>query len=113
MIALSPRDRGDLMSRLLLLAVLVPVLLPGRACAWPPRLDAYGDPLPAGAVARFGTIRWRHDAIIRSVQSSPDGKTLYTDSEDRTVRAWDALTGREQARFPTLAGCWKIRISAD
>ncbi len=101
------------MIRLLFLAVIVSVLVPGRACAWPARLDAFGDPLPTGAVARFGTIRWRHDAVIRSVHYSPDGKTLYTDGEDNTVRAWDALTGVENTRFPGLVGGSKLQLSAD
>ncbi len=101
------------MIRLLVFTIILPLLVPGRACAWPPRLDAFGDLIPAGAVARFGTIRWRHDAVIRSVLYSPDGKTLYTDSEDNTVRAWDALTGVEKTRFPGLAGCSKVQLSAD
>src|SRR5438067_2396834 len=113
MIALSLCDGGVAMARPLLLAVLIAVLAPGRVCAWPPRLDAYGDPLPAGAVARFGTIRWRHDSVIRAVLYSPDGKTLFTNAEDSTVRAWDALTGREQTRFEGLAACWKLQHSAD
>src|SRR5450432_578412 len=111
MIVLSFCDRGVTMIRLLVFTIILPLLVPGVTCAWPPRLDAFGDPLPAGAVARFGTIRWRHDAVIRSVHYSPDGKTLYTDSEDNTVRAWDALTGREKTRFPGLAGCSKVQLS--
>src|SRR5262249_45343359 len=69
--------------------------------------------LPAGAVARLGTIRWRPDAVIRAVTFSPDGKTIYSNAEDSTVRGWDALTGIEQHRFVNLAQCWKVQLSSD
>ena len=36
-----------------------------------------------------------HTGRIRSVEFSPDGKTLATGSEDLTARLWDAATGAE------------------
>ena len=39
-----------------------------------PRLDAHGDPLPPGAVARIGTLRWRYLGSVRRVVPSPTGK---------------------------------------
>ncbi len=41
-----------------------------------PRVDRYGDPLPRGAVARLGTLRFRAPNEIDAVALSPDGRRL-------------------------------------
>jgi WD40 repeat protein len=64
----------------------------------PPHTDLYGDPLPDGAVARFGTTRWKHPGGVSDLVYSPDGKTLVS-TGDRTVRLWEAATGKELRRF--------------
>src|SRR5438105_4913141 len=38
------------------------------------RVDAYGDPLPHGAVGRLGALRWRHEGEATSMAFAPDGK---------------------------------------
>jgi WD40 repeat protein len=61
----------------------------------PGPVDRAGDPLPAGALARLGTTRFRHGSSIRQVAYTLDGKTLATLGEDGVVRLWEAATGAE------------------
>jgi WD40 repeat protein len=65
----------------------------------PATADLHGDPLPAGALARLGTTRWRHGANITFIAYGADGKTLFTAGQDNTVRLWDLATGKEIRRF--------------
>lgn len=57
------------------------------------RNDAYGDPLPPGAVARIGTVRLRNTGEISRVALSPDGKLLVTAANYGPLKVWDAATG--------------------
>ena len=57
------------------------------------RVDLYGDPLPPGAVARLGTVRFRH-GNGSSVAFAPDGKSILSCGGDRIIRTWDAASGR-------------------
>jgi RNA polymerase sigma factor (sigma-70 family) len=59
-----------------------------------PRVDLYGDSLPAGAVARLGTMRFRQDDI-EAMGLSPDGRVLITKSCHRgSICAWEAGSGK-------------------
>jgi WD40 repeat protein len=76
-------------------AVLVVAML--GACplvaAPPAAVDLLGDPLPAGAVARLGTLRQR-SYYTYDVRFSPGGKTIQTISGHRNLWCeWDAATG--------------------
>jgi WD40 repeat protein len=66
----------------------------GRAGEKPARKDLYGDPLPAGAIARLGTSRLQHDGKVNALAYSPDGKWLASAGADAVIRLWDAETGK-------------------
>ena len=67
------------------------------------RTDALGDPLPPGALARFGTLRWRH--ILRdgngfaTVSLSPDGQ-MAASVGDVGLRLWETGTGKPLTWLP-------------
>jgi WD40 repeat protein len=56
--------------------------------------DRFGDPLPAGAVRRFGTLRFRHDEIVE-LAFTPDRKHLIAGTGRNPLAVFDATTGRK------------------
>ena len=69
------------------------------------QVDSLGDLLPDGAVARLGTLRFKHDpaaaTAIGTAVFSPDGKMLATTaSGEGRVLLWEAATGK------ALPGPW-------
>jgi RNA polymerase sigma factor (sigma-70 family) len=69
-----------------------------------PRLDRHGDPLPAGAIARFGTIRLRHAGTVNCVAFAPGGNLLASGGDDEAIRCWDTRTGELVRTFRGLDG---------
>src|SRR5262245_29080753 len=65
-----------------------------------PLTDALGDPLPPGAIARLGTLRFKHtpalDPTIDVAMFSPDGARIVSLVYGAaSIRLWDAGTGKE------------------
>jgi WD40 repeat protein len=85
-------------------AVSALVLVCGVAHAEEPRVDKYGDPLPAAAIARLGTVRFRHGEGASFVAFLPGGKEVLSVGRDEYARIWDAGTGKEVRQFPLSAG---------
>ncbi len=79
-----------------ILVVLLSLGLP--ALGAPPvgvRVDSLGDPLPEGAIARFGTTRFWCPTPLEQLRFSPDGKQLVgVSSSAGTVRRWESGSGR-------------------
>jgi RNA polymerase sigma factor (sigma-70 family) len=77
---------------------------PGPASDVQAPTDRFGDPLPPGAVARIGTVRFRHTGDIGQIAFSADGKVLAAADSSDAVYLWDAATGRELRRFEQATG---------
>src|SRR4051812_48625804 len=97
------------MARTVLPAVLFAFLALPSAVLSQQGVDALGDPLPEGAIARVGTTRMRHFSLpdklcfgIGWIAWSPDGNTIATTSfaSGRVgvqARLWEASTGKPLA----------------
>jgi WD40 repeat protein len=106
---------------LMLLASFLAVPLP--AAPSPPAIkqgrstDALGDPLPAHALLRVGTVRFRHGCAVTNVFVAPDGKTVLSAGLDNTLRVWDLETGKELGHWqPSDSNFWissGVAISPD
>jgi WD40 repeat protein len=90
------------------------LLLESTAFADPPaaKVDRYGDPLPPGAIARLGTLRFRRTDAgdLRWVQFLPGDKEIFA-AYKRGASFWDATTGREKRRLEH-EGTW-LALSSD
>jgi RNA polymerase sigma factor (sigma-70 family) len=68
------------------------------------RTDVLGDPLPPGAVARLGTLRFQSGMWPTHIAATPDGKKLvsfgYNVGGSQHLTVWDATTGRVLRHVP-------------
>ena len=88
-------------------SVLCIVLLVGASVglAAEPRTDRLGDPLPEGAVARLGTLRFRHGLQqVWTLAQSADGKLLATGGDAGRIRVWETASGRPVLSLTHLTG---------
>jgi WD40 repeat protein len=89
-----------------------------RPAAAEGKTDRFGDPLPEGALARMGTLRWRHGAPVSFVGYTAHGKQLLTACTDGFFRVWDVASGKELRRFgngsrgPAVGGAAAVAVRA-
>ncbi len=69
------------------------------------RLDRHGDPLPEGAIARLGSLRFHVPDQIKTLAFSSKGRTLAVTSH-AGLYLIDARTGQRILRLPTLGRNW-------
>jgi WD40 repeat protein len=79
-------------------ALLVAVVAAGPLHGEEPRVDALGDPLPPGAVARFGSGRFRSPG--HGAHLAPDGKHLLRGLDQWSCSVIETATGKEVRRLP-------------
>src|SRR5262249_26340034 len=88
----------------------------GEAEVRPGAAARQGDPLPPGAVARLGTMRFHHLGAT-FVAFPLDGKRLLSAGDDGAARLWDVATGQEVRRLALAregaAGGVTVSVSAD
>ncbi len=81
--------------------------------------DLNGDPMPAGAIARLGSARWRLANEARRILVSADGKMLAVVNNFSGVELLDSRTGRSIRHSETGFFGWRfdlrmaVALSAD
>src|SRR5688500_17816513 len=90
------------------------LLLAAGAAAGPARTDLHGDPLPAGAVARLGSTRWRAAAVeVEALAVAPDGKTVAAACRWSGVTLFDAGGKVVRHLRPADTCCERVAFSPD
>jgi WD40 repeat protein len=80
-------------------SIVLAVVLAGRTPGQAPSADRYGDPLPAGAIARLGSVRFLHADWVHSLAFLPDNKGLISAAHEPFFHIWDSITERETGRI--------------
>jgi WD40 repeat protein len=81
------------------LLLIVTMFLSSTLVLAAPPVPQPADPLPPGAVARFGSVRLLHGPHVEWLKFLADGKTIASCDEEK-VRLWDLSTGRLQSTSP-------------
>ncbi len=76
---------------------LLALLLTSARLDAQPKLDAFGEPLPDGAVARLGDLHRAGGLFPYHVEFTPDGKRIVA-SMMSGIRVWDVQTGKLQRK---------------
>src|SRR5262245_49503608 len=89
-------------------ALFVVSLVPASARAQAVPTDAAGDPLPPGAVARIGTVRFLPRPYLQQVFFTADGKTVLGRGGGDVIDFWAAETGKPvgELRDSDLMNVW-------
>ena len=106
-----------------LLAMLVLLLVLGSSVAQTdkpplvkkdaPGVDRYGDPLPDGAIARLGTMRFRHGFTAQRIAYAPGGKVLASAGRWPGLCLWEADSGRLLHRYEIPFAAYGLAFSPD
>jgi WD40 repeat protein len=101
---------------------LAPVLI-AQQNPMPPGKDRQGDPLPEGAIARLGTMKFHNSESIHTVAFTPEGQQLLVFAHhypNTALRFWNLADGNETARFdlkdadyPEAWFTRSVRLTAD
>jgi RNA polymerase sigma factor (sigma-70 family) len=77
--------------------------------------DRHGDPLPAGALARLGTLRFRLGNRLYGMALAPDGKSAVSVGGNQQTHFWDVATGkaRQVIEFKQGGGGRVVAYSPD
>ncbi len=74
-------------------------LAPQQAAAQADLAEREDDTLPAGALVRLGTQRYRHEGETFSLAFSPDNKIVAAGASDGKVYLWETNTGKRIRRL--------------
>lgn len=76
------------------------------------RLDRYGEPLPPGAIQRFGSVDFRFPSDRSPLAFSPDGRTIAT-SAGATIVLGDLASGKQVRTLSAEFLIYHLRFSPD